>query len=115
MAKLIVSLKDKTLYEVVLSKDAVTTIGRNPSNTIHFENPAVSRFHAKIYKQEWPYYIEDLGSSNGTFINGSKVNWKLALKNNDRITIGKHTLVFLDQRSDYDDSKAPELDGTICV
>lgn len=116
MAKLIVTFKNSTVKEVSLTKDGFLTIGRDPENTLHLENPSVSRFHAKVYKQGWPFYLEDLKSTNGTFHNGNRVNWKVALSHNDRITIGKHTLIFMDGKFDYEEEKEidhPNPDMTI--
>jgi pSer/pThr/pTyr-binding forkhead associated (FHA) protein len=125
MAKIILTIKDRTLREIVLHKDGVTTIGRDPSSDIHLENPAVSRSHAKIYKEGWIYYIEDLGSSNGTFLNAerlswkasrtSKVSWKAPLTNNDKIIISKYTLIFQEDRSDYEEVKTDKQDKTVIV
>jgi pSer/pThr/pTyr-binding forkhead associated (FHA) protein len=125
MAKIILKIKDRTLREIVLHKDGVTTIGRNPSCDIHLENPAVSRSHAKIYREDWRFYVEDMGSSNGTFLNGArlswkagltnKVSWKVALENNDKIIIAKYTLVFQDDRSDYEEVKTDKQDKTVII
>jgi len=125
MAKIILKIKDRTLREIVLHKDGVTTIGRNPSSDIHLENPAVSRSHAKIYREDRMYYIEDLGSSNGTFLNTerlswkagltSKVSWKAPLTNNDKIIIAKYTLIFQDDRSDYEEVKTDKQDETVII
>ncbi len=125
MAKIILKIKDRTLREIVLHKDGVTTIRRNPSSNIHLENPAVSRSHAKIYREGWMYYIEDLGSSNGTFLNTerlswkagltSKVSWKAPLTNNDKIIIAKYTLIFQDDRSDYEEVKTDKQDETVII
>lgn len=116
MAKITVTIKGKKLKEVMLRKEDTLSIGRDPSNDICLENPAVSRHHARIYKQEWPFYIEDMKSTNGTFLNGSKVSWKAALKNNDKITIGKHELIFQDSPSDYEGQKGGgTADSTILV
>ncbi|MEJ2254050.1 MAG: FHA domain-containing protein [Nitrospirota bacterium] len=116
MAKLIVKLKDKTLHEIILLKD-VTTIGRDPSNDIRLNNMAVSRFHAKLYRQGWPFYVEDLKSTNGTFLNGKRVPWKEPLAHEDKIKVGKHTLVFIQQETDYGNGGAqgPRVDDTICI
>jgi pSer/pThr/pTyr-binding forkhead associated (FHA) protein len=123
MAKIILKIKDRTLREIGLHKDAVTTIGRNPSSNIHLENPAVSRSHAKIYREGWQYYIEDLGSSNGTFLNAerlswktgqtSKVSWKAPLTNNDKIIIAKYTLIFQDDGSDHKEVETDKQDKTV--
>jgi pSer/pThr/pTyr-binding forkhead associated (FHA) protein len=115
MAKIIVKIQDKTLREVILHKDSVTTIGREHSNDICLENLAVSRFHAKIYRQDWTFYIEDLGSTNGTALNDKMVKWKAGLRKNDKITIAKYTLVFIDDRADYEDVKTDKEDDTIII
>jgi pSer/pThr/pTyr-binding forkhead associated (FHA) protein len=115
MAKIIVKLKDKTLHEIILSPDTVTTIGRDPSNSIHLVNPAVSRFHARICSEAGEFYIEDTGSSNGTFVNGKMVPLTSELSNKDKITIGKYTLIFVDQSLDYEDVKTDKSDETVFV
>lgn len=92
MAKLILKFSNKTIQDIAIDK--VITIGRHPDNHIHIDNLAVSVFHAKIVKEEDTFFIEDLDSLNGTFLNGKMVK-KSELDNNDEITIGKHTLVFL--------------------
>ena len=79
MAKVIFKFQDTVLKEVPIDKDAVT-IGRKPDNAIHIDNLAVSGFHAKIFKDGEQYFVEDIGSLNGTFLNGAKVT-KAALKN----------------------------------
>jgi pSer/pThr/pTyr-binding forkhead associated (FHA) protein len=115
MAKIIVKLKEKTLHEIILSQDTVTTIGREPSNSIHLVNPAVSRFHARICCDGGEFYIEDLGSSNGTLVNGKMVPLTTELSNKDKITIGKYTLIFVNQNLDYEDVKTDKSDETVFV
>ena len=117
MAKVVVKLQNRTIREVHIGKEPVR-IGRDPSNEIHLENPAVSRFHAVIYRQGWPFFIEDKKSTNGVFVNGNAINWKCGLKDNDQITIGKHTLVFQEGASDHPDGKPKDIahfEGTIRV
>lgn len=70
-----------------------TTIGREQENDIVIPNPTVSRFHAKIIRTEDKYFIEDLGSANGTLVNGIKVNKEL-LHDGDIIQLGDVVLVF---------------------
>ena len=115
MAKIVVTLKEKTLHEVIMHEDSVTTVGRDPSNNIHLVNPAVSRFHAKICSQGPDFYIEDLGSSNGTLLNDKMVPLTAELNNNDKITIGKYTLTFFDQKSDQDNVNVDKAEETIFV
>ncbi|HOD53413.1 MAG TPA: FHA domain-containing protein [Candidatus Cloacimonadota bacterium] len=71
-------------YQVSLSG---ATIGRKSDNTIVFSESAVSSYHAKIYATDNIFYIEDLNSTNGTYINGIKIQLQ-QLKNNDSFKIG---------------------------
>ena len=115
MAKIIVMIKDRVISEVHVSNKTIR-IGRDPSSDIHLDNPAVSRLHAEIYRQAHPFFIEDKNSTNGTFVNGSRITWKNGLNNNDRITIGKHTLVFQHDPMDAtDESIIADIDGTMVV
>ena len=93
MPKVVVKFKEAVQNEILLEKEIVT-IGRNPGNDICIDNLAVSSFHAKIIKEGNKYIIEDLKSTNGTFLNKKKIV-KAALNDNDTIIIGKHTLTFL--------------------
>jgi hypothetical protein len=72
------------------------TIGRKTDNDIHIDNLAVSGTHAKILTILNDSFIEDLDSTNGTYINGRKIN-KHALKNGETITIGKHELKYVNE------------------
>jgi len=71
------------------------SIGRDIENDIYINNLAVSRFHAKIHREGQKIIIKDLGSANGTYVNGHKVEWA-DVHIGDIILIGKHTLT-LDQ------------------
>ncbi len=70
------------------------TIGRKPENDIHIDNLAVSGTHAKILTILNDSFIEDLGSTNGTFIGDNKIS-KHALQNGECIIIGKHELRYI--------------------
>ena len=69
------------------------TIGRNPGNDIHIDNLAVSNHHASIRRVLNTYLIEDLHSTNGTFVNEKKID-KYELLDGDLVIIGKHSLLF---------------------
>jgi pSer/pThr/pTyr-binding forkhead associated (FHA) protein len=103
--------------EILLEKEIVT-IGRNPGNDICIDNLAVSSFHAKIVKEGDTYSIEDLKSTNGTFLNKKKIA-KAALQDNDAIIIGKHTLTFLVPETDDADKtvkmKKSRMDKTMVL
>ena len=83
---------DGTEHEL---KDTLT-IGRGPENDLTFASSAVSRKHAALVFREGRWYIEDRGSYNGTFLNGTRVNpgTPLPLRHADRISIGAETLLF---------------------
>lgn len=70
------------------------TIGRDKSNDIVLNNPLISRFHGVIQKIKEDFYIHDLESSNGTFVNGKRVpkGKYLKIKASDIIEIGKTKL-----------------------
>jgi len=93
MAKLILSMDGLVLKEIPLSKDR-TTIGRKPHNDIQIDNLAVSGEHAVIVTVLADSFLEDLGSTNGTFVNGKTVK-KHFLQNNDVIELGKYKLKYL--------------------
>jgi len=117
MAKLIVMFKEQTIREVHLGNETLK-IGRDSSNHIHLENPAVSRFHAEVYRQGYPFFVEDKGSTNGVYVNDMLINWKVGIKDGDRITIGKHTLVFKAESTDHPDKhqvSLADIDGTIAM
>src|SRR5512135_1350190 len=92
MAKLILSVDGQVLKEYTLSKER-TLIGRKPHNDIQIDNLAVSGEHAAIITILNDSFIEDLGSTNGTLVNGKPIK-KHFLQNNDVIEIGKHKLKY---------------------
>jgi pSer/pThr/pTyr-binding forkhead associated (FHA) protein len=94
MANLVLMLKDTVISEIFLEKDLIS-IGRSPSNDICIDNLAVSSCHAKISRRNNTFQIEDLNSTNGTFVNDKRV-LNAILSNNDVIMIGKHSLIFSD-------------------
>ena len=72
----------------MLDRD-VLTLGRDPSNSIAINEPQVSRQHARITRQGAMMVIEDLGSTNGTYINGMRLTGPYALNNGDAIGLGE--------------------------
>src|SRR5688572_3456 len=93
MSKLILSLDGSVIREVPLDKERVT-IGRKPQNDIQIENLAVSGEHARVVTILKDSFLEDLGSTNGTLVNGTPVK-KHILQNNDIIEIGRYRLKFV--------------------
>ncbi len=95
MAKIFLKFNEQVLKEIPLDEPQLT-IGRKPDNDLVIDNPAVSGHHARVVKEEGGFFIEDLGSTNGTFLNDAKVQ-KQKLKNTDRVSVGKHSLIFQDE------------------
>jgi len=95
MAKLILSMDGLVLKEIQLTKER-TTIGRKPHNDIQIDNLAVSGEHAVIVTILADSFLEDLGSTNGTFVNGKSVK-KHFLQNNDVIELGKYKLKYMSE------------------
>ncbi len=93
MAKLVIFLDDKVLKEVVLNKDR-TSLGRRPHNDVVIDNLAVSGEHAVLLREGEGYVVQDLGSTNGTYINGKPVK-RAAFREGDSLDIGKYTLRLL--------------------
>lgn len=93
MPKLIVSIDGVVIKEVQLSKER-TTIGRRPYNDIVIDNLAVSGEHVALHLSGNEVHIEDLNSTNGTFINGKAIKKQL-LQNNDAAEIGKYKIKFV--------------------
>jgi pSer/pThr/pTyr-binding forkhead associated (FHA) protein len=93
MSKLILSLDGSVIREVLLDKERVT-IGRKPHNDIQIENLAVSGEHARVVTILKDSFLEDLGSTNGTLVNGTSVK-KHILQNGDIIEIGRYKLKFV--------------------
>ena len=92
MIKLELKFKDKVLKKIETEKPEIT-IGRSPNTDIQIDNLAVSKQHARLRKQKEQYVVEDLSSTNGTFLNNEKIT-RAILKHNDIVAVGKHTLVF---------------------
>ena len=91
--RIVLSLDGVVLREAALSKDR-TTVGRRSHNDLVIDNLAVSGEHAVIFKAGDDYYIEDLGSTNGTTVNGQPVK-KHLLHGGDFVEIGKYRLKFV--------------------
>ncbi len=105
-AKLILTLNGSTISEFTLDQETVT-IGRRPENDVHVDNLAVSGKHAQIITILNDSFLEDLNSTNGTYVNGSLIK-KHALKHGDIVGIGKHQLKYVNETATGDDEDAFE-------
>ncbi len=103
MAKLVLSLNGAIQGEFELDQERFT-IGRKPENDIQIDNLAVSGKHSMIITILDDSFLEDLGSTNGTYVNGKLVK-KHALKDGDVIAIGKHELKYANENATDDEDE----------
>jgi pSer/pThr/pTyr-binding forkhead associated (FHA) protein len=92
MPKLILKSDQRVLQECAVGTHPVT-IGRLPDNMLVIDNPAVSGRHARVYREGSHYVLEDLKSTNGTFVNDKPIA-RHTLLEGDVVLVGKHTVVF---------------------
>jgi len=97
--------------DIVFGEKTLIQIGRDPSNDVVIPSPNVSRFHTQIEKVGQRYRVEDLRSSNGTYVNGERIEGSVWLKPNDSIRIGQYRFVMgKDQLARYDDGNGLRVD-----
>ena len=109
MAKILLKYKEAAVKEIPLDKES-TTIGRKPDNDIVIDNQAVSGHHASITVEGDKLMLEDLGSLNGTFVNGQKIS-KTELFNGDVVLIGVHTLNITSDKNRSQETKGFAVRG----
>ena len=98
MAKLVLTFQGVLIQEFPLEGDPVT-IGRTDKNDVRVDHPTVSGQHARVEFTGEGFVLTDLGSRNGTFVNGRKIR-RAVLRPNDWISVGNHVLVFKDSVAD---------------
>ena len=109
MARLILSLDGQVMAEYNMNKERYT-IGRLPDNDIRIDNPAVSGHHSLIINILNDSFLEDLNSTNGTYVNGKLIK-KHELQHGDVITAGHHQLRFVED----DDAHQDEFEKTMVI
>jgi len=93
MAWLVVRKGPESGQEFPLSGDRAV-IGRDPEVDVSLRSQAISRHHAQISCVHGDYFVEDLGSTNGTFLNGKRVDQRMPLAAKDRLRVGEFILEF---------------------
>jgi pSer/pThr/pTyr-binding forkhead associated (FHA) protein len=111
MARLMLSLDGQVLAEYNMNKERYT-IGRLPDNDIRIDNPAVSGHHSLIINILNDSFLEDLNSTNGTYVNGKLIK-KHAMQHGDVITVGHHQLRFVDSQDG--DAEQDEFEKTMVI
>ncbi len=89
--KLILKVKDRVLENYTFQKPDVI-VGRDAAADIAIDNPVVSRHHCRLRSDAGQVTLEDLGSANGTYVNGAAVTGPTKLQDGDRIEIGKFVI-----------------------
>jgi pSer/pThr/pTyr-binding forkhead associated (FHA) protein len=112
MARLILSLGGQVLAEFNMTKERYT-VGRLPDNDIRIDNPAVSGHHSLVINILNDSFLEDLSSTNGTYVNGKLIK-KHALQHGDVITIGHHQLRFVETVAE-DEEQDDEFARTMII
>src|SRR5437667_11909952 len=107
MAKLVLFLADGTTLDIPLARERVT-IGRRADNDVCLPNLAVSGEHAAVVTILADSFLEDLGSTNGTLVNGSAIA-KHFLRDRDEIDIGKEKVVYIANDSEQYVPPSPAL------
>jgi len=117
MVKVLLKFNAAVIKEYPFEKNELT-VGRKEDNDIVIDNPAVSGHHARIVKQGGEFILEDLNSTNGTFLKDRKVI-KASLHHKDEVGVAKHLLVFIneDEAAAAPAPKAPPVssDATIVM
>jgi len=111
MARLILSLDGQVMAEYNMNKERYT-VGRLADNDIRIDNPAVSGHHSLVINILNDSFLEDLNSTNGTYVNGKLIK-KHALQHGDVVTVGHHQLRFVDTQSS--DTEPDEFEKTMVI
>lgn len=110
MPKLVLKFKDKILQEIALNKPCIT-IGRTGENDIVINNLGVSRLHAQVIQEGEDFFLEDMGSRNGTTLNNQELkSHKYKLDDKDEITIAKHIIHFFRNEDVSGDNATPKAE-----
>ena len=102
--ELLLHVRDGAGLQVVTPRDGLVTIGRDPENTVAIRAPVVSKRHAVLRLRDDAWWVEDLGSTNGTMLNGTAVGGPARVEAGDVIAVGPATLCF--ERPDADADRA---------
>ena len=113
MPKILLKFNAAVIKEIPMDTESLS-VGRRADNDIVIDNPAVSGHHCKLTQEGGGYYIEDLESTNGTFVNEKRIK-KSGLHHNDVVGLAKHTLVFLNEAEAAVDAPAPAADSTMVM
>ncbi len=106
MPQLQIFLPDDSQLNHDLSEEKVT-VGRLPDNTLQIDDGSVSSHHAEVVFEGDKYHLHDLGSTNGTFVNGEQIT-DVILNHGDEIRFGQIGSVFVGEEADGESQPLPE-------
>jgi pSer/pThr/pTyr-binding forkhead associated (FHA) protein len=109
MPDLVVLLDDQVVRRVAFGQEPIT-IGRTDANGLSVDDMSVSRNHARIDREAGGYFLTDLDSANGTFVNDRPVT-RARIYHNDRIGVGRHQLLFCAPEAQPEEVAPPESEG----
>lgn len=92
LLEIIGGVPELTGREFILGAEA--TVGREPEHAVYLSDSSVSASHARIFRRDGTYFLEDLGSTNGTMLNGARISAPSSLKHRDKIKVGRIILQF---------------------
>lgn len=114
MPKLLLKFNAAVIKEIAMDKESIS-IGRKPDNDVVIDNPAISGHHCRLTLEGGGYYVEDLDSTNGTFVNEKRIK-KSGLHHNDVVGLAKHAVVFLNEAElAADGAPRPSSDATMVL
>ncbi len=95
----LINRKDSLPFKIkeYYSLEDFVSLGRGNENKIVIKDPYISKNHLKIVEDEGNYYLEDLNSANGTYLNGDKIMDVVELKNGDRIRVGQVEFLYVNR------------------
>lgn len=95
----LINRKDSLPFKIkeYYSLEDFVSLGRGNENKIIIKDPYISKNHLKIVEDEGNYYLEDLNSANGTYLNGDKIMDVVELKNGDRIRVGQVEFLYVNR------------------
>lgn len=98
---------DKPEYQLT---NRPVTLGREAINDVVLSDPEISRRHARLFVQDGQFFLEDLGSTNGTFLNGERIHGPMQLRDGDQIKVGDVVFTFRDPEVTTQETAVPELE-----
>ena len=113
MAKLILKFSNEVIDHIDLRQGDMK-IGRRPGTDVQIDNLAVSGEHANLFTIGDDTFVQDLGSTNGTFVNNKQIT-KHHLRNGDTISIGKHTMVYLSEEEENSSDVTEDFSKTVII